>query len=83
METKDFLVLESVNENDPVRCCAFVPSFAAKVGDLANTENNGLCRVVYPFYDPREDIVSALTDAYGSDTVKAVYSKGWEAAADA
>ena len=81
MGNHDLLVLESMNEIDPVRCCSMIPSFEAKVGDLANTENNGMCRVIYRFYEPSEDIVSALTDAYNRDAVTEVFSKGWEATA--
>ena len=81
MENKDLLVLQSLNEIDPTRCCALIPSFEAKVGDLAATVENGLCRVVYRFYNPDADVVSALSDAYDKDTVTAVYGKAWEAKA--
>lgn len=77
LTTVDLIVCHAIDFDHKV-CCT-VPSFGASVGDLVMMDNKKIYQVVYRFYNPDDDLMAAICDAYKSATPLKVFSKSWEA----
>lgn len=78
MESRDLLIIESMNDSIPFRYLAFVPSLNAFPFDIVLTSDEKLCRVLFRFFDPDDALISAFSDVYEQVEVKAVFNKGWK-----